>query len=83
MRARCLTVYANGEPVVKCANFEVGPGEMALLYGPTGGGKSSIVKALAGIYRYSGEARLERPYFIFRMLILTSYSPTQTRKRGL
>lgn len=64
--AKCLTVYAGERAVVECADFEVKPGELAVFYGPTGGGKSSIVKALAGIYKSDGEYRAERPYFIFQ-----------------
>ncbi|AET33465.1 ribose ABC transporter, ATP-binding protein, putative [Pyrobaculum ferrireducens] len=82
IEARCLTVYAGGELVVKCASFSVGPGELAVLYGPTGGGKSSIVKALAGIYRYSGEVRLKRPYFIFQDVdfnLLFAYTDEEAR----
>ncbi|ACB39236.1 ATP-binding cassette domain-containing protein [Pyrobaculum neutrophilum] len=64
--ARCLTAYAGGRPVVRCADLEVAGGEVALLFGPTGGGKSALVKAMAGLLPRKGEVRLERPYFVFQ-----------------
>ncbi len=44
-----ITVHYGLRPVVKNLNLEVGDGEMAALLGPSGAGKTTILKAVAGL----------------------------------
>lgn len=44
-----LTVERGGRPVVRDLNLEVRPGEIVLLIGHNGSGKSSLLHALAGL----------------------------------
>lgn len=42
--------YFEGVPVLEDVNFQVNPGEMIALVGPTGGGKTTIVSLLSRFY---------------------------------
>jgi len=46
-----LTIRYGGEPVVHDFNLEVKNGEMASLLGPSGAGKTTVLKAIAGLIR--------------------------------
>ena len=48
-----ITIFSN-------VNFSMAPGQMLLLYGPSGIGKSTVLKALAGL-RKTGSGRVLRP----------------------
>jgi len=50
--------YARGEPVLRGLSFRVAPGEMVGIAGPTGAGKSTIVKLLLRLYDVTGGAVL-------------------------
>lgn len=66
-----VTIFADGisfkykdgeESVIKNATFEVHPGETVALVGPSGEGKTTLLKLLLGILSVSeGEIRLEAP----------------------
>src|SRR5262249_45426314 len=49
-------VYSRGEPVLRGLTFRVAPGEMVGIAGPTGAGKSTIVKLLLRLYDVTGGA---------------------------
>jgi NitT/TauT family transport system ATP-binding protein len=49
MKLRDLSIYYNKDPVVKGISFEVKTGEIVSLIGVSGCGKTSILKAVAGI----------------------------------
>jgi len=49
-----------GRILVKDLSLSVGPGEGLLIVGPSGGGKSSILRALAGLWE-GGSGRIVRP----------------------
>jgi ATP-binding cassette subfamily B protein len=51
-------VYSRGEPVLRGLSFAVAPGEMVGIAGPTGAGKSTIVKLLLRLYDVTGGAVL-------------------------
>jgi len=48
-----LTLHYGGEPVVNDFNLEVRNGEMASLLGPSGAGKTTVLKAVAGLIKPS------------------------------
>ena len=50
--------YSRGEPVLRGLSFTVAPGEMIGIAGPTGAGKSTIVKLLLRLYDVTGGAVL-------------------------
>jgi putative ATP-binding cassette transporter len=50
----------SGAPVAALARLDLAPGERALLTGPSGSGKSSVLRALAGIWPV-GTGRIELP----------------------
>jgi putative ATP-binding cassette transporter len=65
---------AEGEPIASLASLKVSPGERLLIRGPSGSGKSSLCRALSGVWPI-GEGRIlvpqntrilalpQRPYF--------------------
>jgi putative ATP-binding cassette transporter len=51
----------DGQPLVAGVNFSLGPGDTALLGGPSGVGKSTLLRAIAGIWPFGrGEIRVPR-----------------------
>jgi putative ATP-binding cassette transporter len=50
----------SGVPVAALARLDLAPGERALLTGPSGSGKSSVLRALAGVWPV-GQGRVELP----------------------
>lgn len=48
-----LTIHYGGEPVVNDFNLEIRDGEMASLLGPSGAGKTTVLKAVAGLIKPS------------------------------
>ncbi|MGI8966935.1 MAG: ABC transporter ATP-binding protein [Limisphaerales bacterium] len=49
VRVRDLRKNFNGHPVLKGLNFEVQPGEIFVIMGPSGGGKSVLLKHIIGL----------------------------------
>lgn len=46
LRARDLAVHANGRPILRHVNFTVAPGQVFGIIGPSGAGKTSLLRAL-------------------------------------
>lgn len=56
LQIKNLSVAYNNKPVVKKCSFEVAKGEVAVILGSSGDGKTTLLKAVAGlINRHSGE----------------------------
>ena len=49
LRVRDLSISYGGEPVLEGASIEVDPGEFVSLVGPSGSGKSSLLRAVIGL----------------------------------
>ena len=73
LRCENLTLRAGGQEIVRDLSFSARPGDKILLYGPSGSGKSSIVKALLGFmpiaegtFYYRGAPVSERDFWTVR-----------------
>jgi energy-coupling factor transport system ATP-binding protein len=70
LRAECLTVAAGSAPIVRCASFQARGGSLVLVTGASGSGKTSLLRAIAGLapargLRVSGSLKVEgRPAYI-------------------
>ncbi|HEV2000682.1 MAG TPA: ABC transporter ATP-binding protein [Xanthobacteraceae bacterium] len=51
MRVRNLSLSYGGKPVVEGASLEVGEGQFVSLVGPSGSGKSSLLRAIIGLQK--------------------------------
>ena len=51
MRVRDLTISYGGEPVLEGASIDVGSGQFVSLVGPSGSGKSSLLRAVIGLQK--------------------------------
>ncbi len=51
MRVRNLTISYGGEPVLEGASIDVGHGQFVSLVGPSGSGKSSMLRAVIGLQK--------------------------------
>jgi ATP-binding cassette subfamily C protein/ATP-binding cassette subfamily C protein LapB len=49
-----LRYAANAEPALLGVSFDAAPGQMIVVIGPTGSGKSSVLKLIAGLYTPQG-----------------------------
>lgn len=54
-----VTVVLGGRPVVDGIDLRVGVGEWLALIGPNGAGKTTVLRAIAGLVRFSGAIELE------------------------
>ena len=56
----------DGTPLLRGIDFTAAPGEALLITGPTGAGKSTLVRAVAGIWPFGrGEVRLREDRILF------------------
>ena len=59
LRAQDLSFSYGEEPVLQKIDFSASPGELIGIVGPNGGGKSTLLKCLAGILHYEGQVFYE------------------------
>jgi len=62
LEVKNLTVAISDEPLLSNVNLTVAPGEIHVVFGPNGTGKSSLIKAIMGLPPYrvtSGDVRFE------------------------
>jgi iron complex transport system ATP-binding protein len=77
-----VTVHLGGRAVVDAVDLEVAAGEWLALIGPNGGGKTTLLRAIAGLVPFAGDVRLAgRPALelrraeISRLLALVPQEP--------
>lgn len=46
-----VTIILGGEVILKDVNLEIAPGETFVIIGPSGGGKTVLLKTMAGLYK--------------------------------
>ena len=57
----------NGRPVLDKVNLSVQRGEFIAIIGPSGGGKSTLLRVIAGLLSAKGQVRLEgKSAFVFQ-----------------
>lgn len=62
MRVSNVSLSYGGEPVLEGASLKVGSGQFVSLVGPSGSGKSSLLRAAMGLQKpFAGSVDLERP----------------------
>ena len=59
LRLRNVSASYNGADVIKDISFEVGAGENLSIIGPNGCGKTTLLKAIAGIIAYRGDVEID------------------------
>ena len=59
LRLRGVSAGYNGSDVVRDISFDVGSGENLSIIGPNGCGKTTLLKAIAGIIPYRGEVEID------------------------
>jgi len=78
LKAESLSIRLKNKPILESVSFEVRQGEAALLAGPTGSGKSTLMKAISGILQavYSG-------FSTSGSISVYGLSPLAARRKGL
>jgi zinc transport system ATP-binding protein len=64
LEVKNLSVKLDGKEIIKNINFSLNEGEILLVIGPNGGGKTTLLKAILKIIPYSGEIYIKNNYKI-------------------
>jgi len=56
LEVKNLSVKLDGKEIIKNINFSLNEGEILLVIGPNGGGKTTLLKAILKIIPYDGES---------------------------
>jgi ABC-type polar amino acid transport system ATPase subunit len=75
-----LCVTRNGQSVVRDVTFHVGRGERVALMGPSGAGKTTVLRAIAGLEQMSGAVTVSRPD-VYAVDGHTDFEPTPRTPR--
>ena len=73
----------NGKVLLKDLNVDLQNGDALLIQGPSGAGKTSLLKAIAGIYPFDTEGRVERPCSNSLFLPQRPYMPQGTLREAI
>lgn len=66
-----VSVEIAGRKILKDVSLELNKGESLGIVGPNGGGKTSLIKAIMGLYKYNGE------------ISIFGLSPEESRRQGI
>jgi len=64
LEVKNLSVKIDGKEIIKNINFNLNEGEILLVIGPNGGGKTTLLKAILKIIPYDGEVIIKNNYKI-------------------
>ncbi|MFZ8846892.1 MAG: metal ABC transporter ATP-binding protein [Candidatus Hydrothermia bacterium] len=64
LEVKNLSVKLDGKEIIKNINFSLNEGEILLVIGPNGGGKTTLLKAILKIIPYDGEVIIKNNYKI-------------------
>ena len=64
LEVKNLSVKLDGKEIIKNINFSLNEGEILLVIGPNGGGKTTLLKAILKIIPYDGEICIKNNYKI-------------------
>ena len=53
LRIENLSVEVNGQPILNDVSLHIKPGEVHVLFGPNGTGKSTLIGTIMGFARYT------------------------------
>lgn len=62
LEVKSLSVVLNNKEILRDINFSLNEGEILIVVGPNGGGKTTLLKAILNIIPYSGEIYIKESY---------------------
>ena len=79
LQIRDLGVAVDGNQILHDVNLSIGPGETHALFGPNGGGKTTLLMAIMGFPRY----RITKGRIVFKGEDITGASPDERARMGI
>lgn len=71
-----VSVYRGHTPVIRNVTFSLGPGELVLLFGRNGSGRTTLLEGLSGLHRRDGRVDVGGA-------TVSSLAPAETLSKGL